>query len=192
MAIEKEELRKMILEGTIEVYGEKGVRFTMDDLARHLSMSKKTIYTVFREKNDLLLDLVDYMFDSIKRCERAILEDASLSTLEKIRKLLGVIPDNYENVDFSQLSVLKDKYPSIYHRVQYRLEHDWEDTIRLLEQGMEEGVIRPFKIPILKVMLEASLEQFFQQDVLKKSQMTYQQGLSEVVEILVNGIAVRE
>ena len=29
-------LRKTILEGCIEVYGEKGIKFTMDDLARHL------------------------------------------------------------------------------------------------------------------------------------------------------------
>mgnify|MGYP000429396910 CR=1 FL=1 len=45
--------------------------------------------------------------------------------------------------------------------MEVRLETGWETTIALLEQGMQEGVIRPVRIPILKMMLEASLEQFF-------------------------------
>jgi hypothetical protein len=41
------------------------------------------------------------------------------------------------------------------------LETGWESTIELIEKGIAEGVIRPIKIPILKMMLESSLEQFF-------------------------------
>jgi hypothetical protein len=52
-------------------------------------------------------------------------------------------------------------------------------------------VIRSVKIPILKMMMEASLEQFFQRDVLVTNKITYQEALSEVVEILVDGIAAK-
>jgi AcrR family transcriptional regulator len=190
MSSRREELQEVILEGTIAVYREKGIHFTMDDLARHLGMSKKTIYTVFREKDELLLTLVDYMFNSIKKSEQKILEDPSLSTIDKIHKILGVIPDGYKNIDFRELSILRDRFPKIYEQLQNRLETDWEGTIALLEQGMEEGVIRKFPIPILKMMLEASLEQFFQRDILKANNLTYREGLEEVVNILVNGITV--
>ena len=40
------ELRKMILNGTMEVFNEKGLKFTMDDIAKQLKISKKTIYKV--------------------------------------------------------------------------------------------------------------------------------------------------
>ena len=54
----------------------------MDDLAAILGMSKKTIYNVFSDKNSLFLDMVDYLFDTIKESERAILENEALSTVE--------------------------------------------------------------------------------------------------------------
>jgi len=86
--------------------------------------------------------------------------------------------------------VLKDKYPRIYAKVEERLENGWEKTIALIEQGMEEGVIRKVSIPIVKVMMEASLEQFFQRDILIRNGLTYQEALSEVVNILVDGMTV--
>ena len=68
------------------------------------------------------------------------------------------------------------------------MENGWETTIALIEQGIEEGVIRPVKIPIVKMMLEAALEQFFQRDILLRNEISYMDALDEVVGILVDGI----
>lgn len=182
------ELRETILEGTVAVFNQKGLKFTMDDIAKQLGMSKKTIYTVFEDKESLLLDMVRYMFDSIKESEQKVLEDDGLSTLEKIRKILGVLPEGYSTVDFGQLYQLKEKYPKIYKKVEERLETGWEATIALIEQGIAEGVVRPIQIPIVKMMLEASVEQFFQRDILIRNQISYGDALEEVVNILVDGI----
>ena len=184
-------LRKTILEGCIEVYGEKGIKFTMDDLAKHLGMSKKTIYTVYREKKTLFMAMVDYVFDSIKESERSVVEDSTLSTVEKIRKILGVLPDSYKNVDLNQLYILREKYPDIYVKVEERLETGWDLTISLIEQGIKEGVIRPVNISLVKMMFEASLEQFFSRDILVRNEISYVEALNEVVNIIVDGISVR-
>ena len=101
-----------------------------------------------------------------------------------------MLPTSYKDLDFRQLYNLKDKYPEMYAKIEERLENGWEITIDLLERGMKEGVIRPIKIPIMKMMLEASLEQFFRRDVLVENRISYQEGLDEVVAILMNGITV--
>ena len=93
------------------------------------------------------------------------------------------------DLSHGMIAMAKEKYPEIYHQVEVRLETGWETTIALLEQGMQEGVIRPVQIPILKMMLEASLEQFFQRDILLQNEITYAQALQEVVGILMYGIA---
>ena len=59
--------KEVILEGTIKAFNEKGLKFTMDDVAKILGMSKKTIYTVFRDKESMFLAMVDYMFDPLRR-----------------------------------------------------------------------------------------------------------------------------
>lgn len=185
------DLKETILEGTIQVFNEKGLKFTMDDIAELLKISKKTIYKVFRDKEELFLAMVDYMFDCIKASEQEVLEDKELDTVEKIHKILGVMPEGYKDVDFRQLYLLKGKYPKIYRQVELRLETGWETTIGLIEQGIAEGCIIPVKIPILKMMLEASLEQFFQRDVLIRNEISYKDALCEVVNILMEGIKVR-
>ena len=183
--------KEKILEATIKVFNRKGLKFTMDDIASELSISKKTIYTVFRDKESMFFAMVDYCFDKIKESENEILSDDSLSTVEKIRGVLAVLPSGYKDVDFRQLYTLKDKYPNTYSRVEERLETGWEKTIALINQGIEEGSIRPVNVNLLKSMLEATIEQFFQRDILIRNQISYAEALEEVVNILVDGIVKR-
>ncbi len=184
------ELRESIIEGTIKVFNQKGLKFTMDDLAKVLGMSKKTIYTVFADKEELFFAMVEWIFDSIKEEEKRVLNDESLPTVQKLKVLLGVLPEGYKEVDFRQLYSLKDKYPKIYKQVEIRLETGWEATLELMQQGIAEGVLRPVSLPLFKMMMEASLEQFFQRDILLQSDMTYGEALEEVVNILMDGITV--
>ena len=186
------DLKETILKGTIQVFNDKGLKFTMDDIAECLKISKKTLYKVFDNKETLFLTMVDYIFDSIKESEQEVLEDESLSTAEKIHKVLGVLPEGYRTVDFRRLYLLKEKYPNIYKQVEQRLETGWESTIALLEQGISEGCIKPVNIPILKMMLEASIEQFFQRDVLVENDISYKDALDEVVSILMDGITIHK
>lgn len=185
-------LKETILEGTLEVFRQKGIKFTMDDIAGKLNISKKTIYTVFDDKEDLFIAMVDYLFDSIKESEEQVMKDESLDTLEKIRRILGVMPESYKNIDFRQLYLLREKYPATYAKVEERLETGWESTIALLEKGMAEGVVRKISIPIVKMMLEASLEQFFRRDILIRNDIGYFAALDEVVNVIVDGIAVKK
>ncbi len=184
--------KEQILEATICVFNKKGMKFTMDDLAKELNMSKKTIYKYFDNKNSLSLAMVDYCFDRIKSSEQDVLKNEHLNTKEKIERILGVLPEGYRDIDFRQLYLLKDKYPKIYKKVEQRLESGWEETITLLQQGMDEGVIRKCSIPIFKLMLESTVEQFFQRDVLIQNQLDYADALEEVVSILMKGICEGE
>ena len=180
--------RENILDATIQVFNRKGLKFTMDDIASELSMSKKTIYTIFRDKESLFLEMVDYCFDHIKEAEQEVLEDVSLNTVDKIRKLLGVMPEGYRDIDFRQLYSLKDKYPKIYARVELRLETGWETSIDLIHKGIEEGALRQVDPLIVKTMMEATIEQFLQRDVLITNGISYNDALQQVVSVLVDGI----
>ena len=89
-------LKGDILEATIQAFQKKGLKFTMDDLASLLGISKKTIYTVFPDKNSLVLEMVDYCFSSIKESEQEVLQDLSLQFLVCYRKGIGgLISDSF-------------------------------------------------------------------------------------------------
>lgn len=186
-----DETRERILEATIKVFNRKGLKFTMDDIATELGISKKTIYAVFKDKESMFFCMVDYCFDKINAHKEMVLQDESLSTVDRVREVLSMLPDGYRDVDFGKLYILKDKYPKIYAKVEERLETGWEGILSLIDKGIEEGSIRPVNVYILKTMMEATLEQFFQRDVLVKNKISYNDALNEVVNILVDGIAIK-
>lgn len=186
-AEDKAVIKNRILDATIAIFNERGLKFTMDELATELSMSKKTIYSVFPDKHALLYDMVDYVFDYIRVGKTAVVKQ-DIELKEKLRLVLGMLTEKFENIDLSRLHVLGDKYPDIYAHVAQRLEGQWEETIALLEQGTAEGVFREFSIPIFKLMMESTLESFFRNDILVRNSISYKDALDEVVEILLGGI----
>ncbi|MCQ2516934.1 MAG: TetR/AcrR family transcriptional regulator [Saccharofermentans sp.] len=189
MAAVDKELKLKIMQSAARVFAAKGLKFRMDDIALDMSISKKTIYTVFDTKEKLLSSMVDMAFANIKKSEQEVLDRNDLGTVEKLKALLAAMPEGYGDLNLRELDALKEKYPKVYKKVQKKLESGWEPTIELLKQGKLEGVIRQdANIMILKAMMEASIERFFSDDVLKRNGLTYLEGLNEVVEILIEGI----
>ncbi len=189
--VTSDELRVRILDEAAKWFDSKGTRFTMDDLARSLGMSKKTIYTVFRDKRSIMIETIDRFFDDALAEEKSIIADENLNTVEKLLKVIGRVPERYVHTDLSQLNVLKEKYPSVYKHWQSCRESYWFGAEALLKQGIEEGSIRPISLTIFKTMFQSTIETFFQKDVLVENKISYQDALAEVASILVNGIIIK-
>lgn len=184
-------LKEQIMDATILEFNENGVKFTMDDVARRLNISKKTIYTVFHDKETLLLEAVDYCFGIIKESEQAILEREQLSIVDKLRKILIVLPERYENLDFRKIYMMRERYPKIYDKIAMRIEGGWDSTISLLEEGIRQGLIKDISIPVLKLMVEASIEQFISRKTLIDRNIPYEEALGQMIEILMEGICTK-
>ena len=135
-----EETRQQIMDAVIDQFNEKGMKFTMDDISRELHISKKTIYKEFDDKDELFFATVDYGFSAIKKKEAEIIADESLNLVDKISRLIVCLPDNYKNIDFRRVYQLKDKYPKVYMKVAERVESDWGETEKLLNQAMDQGL----------------------------------------------------
>ena len=183
-----QELRVRILDEAAKQFDKKGIKFTMDDLAHALGMSKKTIYMVFEDKRQIMTDTIDRFFEDAFAQEQEILNDESIGVVEKLRRIIGSVPERYTQNDLTQLYVLKEKYPSVYRHWQRCRENYWNSVQMLLNKGIEEGFFRPVSLPILKTMFQSTIEQFFQNDVLIKNHISYREALDEVASILVTGI----
>ncbi len=183
-------MKEKILAAAVDAFNEKGLKFTMDDLAKRLSMSKKTLYTVFEDKQELFFAMVDYCFAAIKDAEKKVLEDESLDITQKIQKLIVVLPEQYKGINLRQVYLLQEKYPKVYRKVEKRLESDWEPTIALLNQAIAQQRIRPINVYVFKTMVEGTIEQFFQKSVLVDQDISYEQAMEEMAAILVKGICL--
>ena len=183
-------LRERLRAVGMELFRREGLRFTMQQAAEAIHISKKTIYAVYPSKEALLLDMVDDAFAQIHARKQAILDGPGTLT-DKLRAVIIALPEEYTALDLQQMTLLDERYPAVAARVREHLENGWEPTLALLEQGMEQGVLRRVSLPILQRMISASIEDFLADRTLEQQGITYTQALDEMVAILWEGIAVR-
>lgn len=183
--------RKRCIQGTIALCSSQGLDFTMSELAARLGMSKKTLYVLFESKEALLLATVDSMFDEVKVSEAEILARQDLSLAEKIRRLVVVLPDSYQTLDWTRLQGVEEKYPVVYRRIRQRLETGWEPTLDLLRQGVEQGVLRPFEPGLFRAVVEGAIEHFLSSDALEREGLGYVQAMDGMMDLLMEGILTR-
>ena len=178
------ELRAEILDAAAQLFQAEGLRFTMQQVAAALHISKKTIYTVYSDKEALLLDMVDMLFEKIHR-RKAELAALPGPLEERLQAVIIALPEEYAALDFRQLDALEEKYPAVAARVRRHLETGWEPTIRLLEQGIAEKRIRPVNLTVLRRILTAAFEQLLSG---AEDGTSYAAELDAMMDILMNGI----
>lgn len=169
----------------MELFRRDGLRFTMQQAAAMMHISKKTIYAVYPSKEALLLDMVDDAFTRIHARKQRIL-DGPGTLAEKLRAVIIALPEEYTALD-----LLDEKYPRVAARVREHLETGWEPTLALLEQAMGEGVIRRVSLPVLQRMISASIEDFLADRTLDAQGISYTDALDEMISILLEGLLVR-
>jgi len=182
------ELREQLVAAATALFQTEGLRFTMQELADALHISKKTIYTVYPSKEELLLDMVDSLFADIHRTKGELIA-APGPIEERIRTVIVALPEQYQTLDFRMLDELEEKYPAAARRVREHLESNWEPTIDLLNEGIAEGRIRPVPIPVLRQMITASIECFLAGG---RDGVSYAETLEAMIDIIMNGIRKRE
>ena len=178
------ELRAQILDAAARLFQAEGLGFTMQQVAAALHISKKTIYTVYSDKEALLLDMVDMLFEKIHR-RKAELAALPVPLEERLQAVIIALPEEYAALDFRQLDALEEKYPAVAARVRRQLETGWEPTIQLLEQGIAEKRIRPVNLTVLRRILTAAFQQLLSG---AEDGISYAAELEDMMDILMNGI----
>ena len=178
------ELRGQILDAAAELFRAEGLNFTMQQVAAALHISKKTIYTVYSDKQALLMDMVDMLFEKIHRRKAELV--ALPEPLEvRLQAVIIALPEEYAALDFRQLDALEEKYPAVAARVRFHLETGWEPTMELLEQGIAQGRIRPVNLRVLRRILTAAFQQLLSG---AEDDISYADELEAMMDILMNGI----
>ncbi|MEK9604248.1 MAG: TetR/AcrR family transcriptional regulator [Flavobacteriaceae bacterium] len=121
-------------------YGYKAV--TMDDIAEHMRISKKTIYIYFKDKTSLVRSAVFEIFDQVKDqiIEIQLSMDNPIEALYEIKKIAVQV---LGKKDKSPQYQLQKYYPAIYAEVRKKeLSALGEYFEMSLKKGMDSGLFR--------------------------------------------------
>lgn len=132
-----------ILSESLRLFKKNGIRsVSMDDVAKELGMSKKTIYQYVDNKQDLVEMVLNYMLDK----ENAVCIDGDITKMNAIDILLAVsrnVSQQMKDLNPINAFELQKYYPSIFREFVIRKrDHVFEQVKRNFVQGIEEGIYR--------------------------------------------------
>ncbi|MFD0828107.1 TetR/AcrR family transcriptional regulator [Neobacillus sp. M.A.Huq-85] len=175
--------------GVIEEIQHKGLKFPLDDLAKRLGISKKTLYKYYSSKAEILEAIIDYTFENMDEKATAIIENDQLSLIEKIKGVIAVFPDHYQFTDLNVLDQMKRYYPKQWMKMDTLLKSEWDLLRNLIEQGISEGVIIDRNISLIMKIIIESINSTLDQKFYLENRMTVPEALSEIVDILIYGLS---
>lgn len=113
---------------------------TMDDIARRLSMSKRTLYQLFTDKEDLLLtSLMLYNERGEAELQAVVRESDNVLYILLARFSLHLKDIKKVRSDFLEEMA---RYPKVRRFAERRLKLQEENTLAFLQKGVEQGYFR--------------------------------------------------
>ena len=162
---------------------------TMDDIARHMSISKKTIYQYFKDKNDLVLQVTQAHLEEEKREIEKIKEQTS-NAIETLIEESLCLRKNITDMNPSLLFDLRK-----YHHQAWGMYLDCKEKVYIkslqetLEKGVAEGYFRPEIDPkILAVLRVEQIQMSLENFIYPRSRFEFKEVQTQLFDHFLNGL----
>lgn len=132
-----------LIERATETFMKFGIRsVTMDDLARNLRVSKKTLYQVASDKGDLVMKCMEYGNEQ-DQCAVLEIRSKELNAIDELYEISKMVSEHLKDVHPSIFYDLEKYYPEAWDAM-HSFKHDYiyKCIHANLENGKEEGLYR--------------------------------------------------
>lgn len=137
------DLRDEIVQRAEKLFMKLGIKsVTMDDIARELGISKKTLYQHF-EKKDQLVEEVVLNHNHESHCKLSLIHQHAENALDEIRQMGAYIITKVENVSPSALFDLRKYYRKVWELMTTKQDEHVIGCMQVnLLRGIKEGLYR--------------------------------------------------
>lgn len=136
-------MENRILFKSRELMHRQGVKHvTMDDIASELGISKKTIYQFYKDKDSLVMAVVNFeLEEQALKCQKT--QDIAENAVHEMFMILEDIQQVFKNMNPMTMNELAKYYPDAYMRIQNHKDEFMHQIIKTnLIKGIEQGVYR--------------------------------------------------
>lgn len=185
-------MKERIIKTLLNILRTQGLKFTTNDLAKSLRISKSTLYANFKSKDELLEEMVDYVFATLDSEEQAILQSPDASLEEKLIATISIYPKDlgpFQNHVYQYLYNM----PTIREKAMAYNKRRFEHFNALLDEGVEQGIIRK-NVPrsMFFQLLLLAQRGLMDPHTLATLNITYSDATNEALQILLHGIITKE
>lgn len=177
--MDKELMKDRVVKAAAVSFTRKGIKnVRMDDLATELSISKRTLYELFVDKEGILLEVTRNHHESMQKYMREIAARAE-NVLEVI---IGFYTKTVDEFQITSRFFFEDikKYPKVMAFLETKRKENVESAIAFYQKGVEQGIFREdVNFRIVQVMIQK------QMDMMMQSEISLEYSLAEIFETVV-------
>ena len=120
-------------------YGIKSI--TMDDLARELGVSKKTLYQHFRDKEDVVQQVINSIIHYQECGIESVVQNPDINAIDHLFQVSRFISKHMNSINPSLTFDLKKFYPAIWKEVlDFKRKTVYDHIIANINKGISEGL----------------------------------------------------
>ncbi len=188
---ERSELRDRIIEAAERKFLSSGfVRVTADDLAHELGMSKRTMYSVFRSKDEILMAVVRRMTASMLEKISRGLDDPTLNFAEKFALLAAALGKRLASISPVFLDDVRRSAPEAWRYIdEFRREKIMKYGRGLFESGRREGYFREdVDLDLVLKMFIELVQHFISPEAVLSSGLPAGEVMSTIFSVFFGGV----
>lgn len=188
--MEESENKDKLLKGAEALFMKYGVRsITMDDIARHLGISKKTIYQHFTDKDDIVESVASGHLER-QRAQFDKITTESKNAVEEMVKLSICLKENMRAINPSLLFDMQKYHPKAWNVwLDFKNKIIHQSIMRSMKQGMEEGYFRAdINMDVLARMRLEVVQMAFDNMIFPREEYSLPEVQSQLFEHFVHGI----
>lgn len=168
-------------------YGVKSV--TMDDIARELSISKKTIYQYFQDKKELVNEC------TLRQCAQRDenfekIPPMAKNAIEELILISKTIRENILDLNPMLLMEIKKYYAEAWKIfLEFKENNFYKSLVKTIERGKAEGYFREeINAEILSVMRMQQMQDIFEATVYPKDKFDYKEVQIQLMNHFMHGL----
>ena len=151
-------VKEKILATVAIMIEEKGISFRMDDLAKALTISKRTLYEQFRSKHEIVETILVHGVEEFYRQHENIVKNKSLTVEEVLDRYFKVRSNMYAAFNGESFIEIFLAIPQLQETLKTLFKKDWDLLKHYLIDQQEQGTIaQHVDIDIIIMMLQGAV-----------------------------------
>lgn len=181
-------IRDRILAATLAEINLHGVDFHMDNLAKRLRISKRTLYEHFSSKQEIIEETMLSFAGKVYTYHCQVANDSTLSTEEKLKAYFAISNDNLDMLSVRKVNELIRKMPAICQRIREKTDEDWKILEQLLEEAQQSKEFKPFDTLLVLHVLRSAANDIVEYVSEADCDCSFSEYMTNCINILLYGI----
>lgn len=193
--IHENELKLRILRQADELFLKYGfTRVTMDEIAKSMGISKKTIYKFFSSKKDLVFSTLELKKMEVSNYVRNLMENTELDFISKLKDLMNFIGTVTARFSSPISDDLQKNFPDVWDELmEHRRQHTLKEFGALIKEGIQEGIFREdIDRQLIVLIYVNAMHQMLNPETLATIPFTAPQVFETVITMIFEGIMTED